>query len=172
MRTTHHPSPRTLALRALPLLLAAACASHGTPVPDTDFVPGGRPVVVHCGRGNGRSDAERIGPRGGTVEVDRHSLTVPAGAVDTSTSFTIMEVPSRSILVEVGPSGTTFQDSAKLTLSYARCGGFPRGFKHLQILQVDANDSVIAVLPSTVDKRRKTVSAELQHLSGYLIGGN
>lgn len=172
MRSTHHPSPRTLALRALPLLLAAACASHGTPVPDTDFVPGGRPVAVRCGHGNGQHDADRIGPRGGTVEVDRHSLTVPGGAVGTLTNFTIMEVPSASIRVELGPDGTTFERPATLELSFARCGGFPRGFRNLEILQVDANDSVIAVLPSTVNMRRRTVSAQLPHLSGYLIGGN
>lgn len=172
MRTTHHPSPRTLALRALPLLLAAACASHGPPVPDTDFVPGGKPVAVRCGRGNGHWDKRPIGPRGGTVAEDRHSLTVPAGAVDTITDFSIMEVASSSIRVELGPDGTTFERPATLTLSFARCGGVPRGFKDLQIWQVDGNDSLIAPLNSTVHVGRRTVTAELRHLSGYLIGGN
>jgi hypothetical protein len=172
MRTTHHPSPRTLALRALPLLLAAACASHGTPVPDTDFVPGGRPVAVHCGRGDGHWDKRVIGPGGGTVSVDRHSLIVPPNAVNGRTDFTILEVASSSIRVELGPDGTTFERPAVLELSFARCGRLPRGFKNLHILQVDANDSVIAVLPSTVDRGRRTVRAQLPHLSGYLIGGN
>jgi hypothetical protein len=172
MRSTHHPAPRTLALRALPLLLAAACASHDPPWPDTGGGAAGRPVAVVCGRGNGESQARAIGAGGGTVAVDRHSLAVPAGGVGARTTFTIMEVASPTIRVELGPDGTTFESPATLTLSFARCGGLPRGFKDLQILQVDGNDSVIAALPSTVDVRARTVSAPLQHLSGYLIGGN
>ena len=171
MRSTHHPSARTLALRALPLLLAAACTSQG-PVPDDGGGVAGRPVALPCERGRGNSDARPIGPRGGSVEVDRHTLTVPAGGVSASTTFTIMEVASPTVRVELGPDGTTFQTPATLTLSFARCGRLPRGFRDLQILQVDGNDSVIAVLPSTVNMRRRTVSAPLQHLSGYLIGGN
>jgi len=172
MRSTHHPPARTLALRALPLLLAAACGSHGAPWPDNGGGVAGRPVAVVCGRGNGQSDAQPIGARGGMVEVDRHELFVPEDAVGARTTLTIMEVASTSIRVELGPDGTRFETPATLTLSFARCGGPPRGFKDLQILQVDGNDSVIAVLPSTVDMRRRTVSAQLQHLSGYLIGGN
>ncbi|HEU4885175.1 MAG TPA: hypothetical protein VFT45_23135 [Longimicrobium sp.] len=172
MRSTHHPSARTLALRALPLLLAAACASQGAPVPDNGGGVSGRPQAVVCGRGNGQFDAKPIGAGGGTLVAYRHELFVPKDAVGARTTLTIMEVASTSIRVELGPDGTTFEKPATLTLSFARCGGMPRGFRDLQILQVDGNDSVIAALPSTVDVGRRTVSAPLQHLSGYLIGGN
>lgn len=172
MRSIHHRSPLTVVLRALPLLLTAACASHAAPVPDSGRGATGKPVAVVCGRGTGQSRAQPIGVRGATVAVDRHSLTVPEGGVGASTTFTITEVASPAIRVELGPSGTRFGTPATLTLSFARCGGVPRGFRDLQILQVDGNDSVIAVLPSTVDPRARTVSAPLQHLSGYLVGGN
>lgn len=172
MRSTHHPSPRAFALRALPLLLAAACASHGAPVPDNGRGVAGRPVPVVCGRGSGESGAGSFGARGGRVAAGRNVLIVPQDGVGRSTTFTIMEVASPTMRVELGPGGTRFEKPATLTLSFARCGGFPRGFRDLQIMQVDGNDSIIAVLPSTVDMRHKTVSAPLEHLSGYLIGGN
>jgi hypothetical protein len=172
MRRIHHRSPRTLVLRALPLLLTAACASHAPRVPDTGRGGTGRPVAVVCGRGNGGSEARPIGAGGASVAVDRHRLLVPRGGVGTTTTITMMEVASRSIRVELGPDGTRFEKPATLTLSFARCGGVPRGFRNLQILQVDGNDSVIAVLPSTVNMRARTVSAPLDHLSGYLVGGN
>jgi hypothetical protein len=153
-------------LRALPLLLAAA-ACRDTSGP-RDYDP------VECGQGNGQAAEAAIDAAGGTVTVNGHSLTVPAQAVSARTTFSITERAAGHIGVEVQPHGTQFAQNATLTLSFARCGGEPAGFKDLRVVEVRSGTTeVIRVLPSVVNTQTRTVTTTgLNHLSGYLVGGN
>jgi hypothetical protein len=155
-------------LRALPLLvlpLAAACKEG--PSVSSAYEP------VECGQGNGQSAAVAIDGAGGTVSVRGHSLVVPPQSVTARASFSITERQAGHIGVEVEPHGTQFAKGATLTLSFARCGGPPGGFEDLRVVEVRRGSTeVIKVLPSVVNPQTQTVTATLEHLSGYLIGGN
>jgi hypothetical protein len=160
---------RSAPLRALPLLvlpLAAAC-KHG-PSAGITYEP------VECGQGTGQSAAAGVDGTGGTVTVGGHSLILPAQAVTSRTTFTITERAAGHIGVEVEPHGTQFGRSATLVLSFARCGGLPAGFDDLRVVEVrKGTTEVIRVMPSVVNAQARTVTTTgLEHLSGYLIGGN
>lgn len=164
------PTPRrrplVLLRRALPLLLIAGC-KRDTVGPE-DYTP------LVCGQGNGASAANAIGAEGGTVTVRGHSLIVPAGAVNARTTFTITEAQAGHIGVEVLPHGTKFDKNATLALSIARCAGNPNSYSNLRILEVESGTTrAIRVLPTQLDSATRTVrTTGLNHLSGYLVGGN
>lgn len=165
--STPHRRPLVLLRRALPLLLIGACKSDGGLGPN-DYAP------LQCGQGNGAAASNAIGPEGGTVTVRGHSLTVPAGAVNARTEFSITEDRTGYIGVEVLPHGTQFLKDATLSLSYGRCGGNPAGFRDLRILEVESGTTrPKRVMPTVVDSATRTVrTSRLNHLSGYLVGGN
>jgi hypothetical protein len=162
---TSHRRSLVLLRRALPLLLVGACSRDSVGL--NDYRP------LECGQGNGAAAAVAIGPEGGTVTVRGHSLTVPAGAVNARTPFSITEDRTGYIGVEVRPHGTQFLKDATLSLSYGRCGGNPAGFRNLRIVEVDSGTTKVRrVMPTVVDSATRTVrTSRLNHLSGYLIAG-
>ena len=114
---------------------------------------------------------EAIGPEGGTLEIaGGHSLYFPAGALDDTITISAVRDPLK-ILVDFGPEGLVFPDSAKpvLTYSYANTGLLgllnPGGFA---IVYLDGL-FVEQVLPSEVDTQAKVVRAEISHFSTYAL---
>ncbi len=163
---THPAIRRRLALLCMtPLLLTVACDDDGTGPPK--YTP------LTCAGGTGASASNTIGPAGGTVTVNGNSLIIPAGALGSQLTFRITERQDRSVGVEVEPHGTQFSKDATLALSYARCGR-PDGYKDFRVVEVETGTTrVIRTLPSQVDSATRTVrTTRLNHLSGYLVGGN
>ena len=156
-------------LRGTPILLLAACGGTSNRFKP----PTGQDQLVQCGRGSGSTATAEVGPAGGRVSVARHSLRIPPQAVGNATAFRITELDSAYVGVEVQPHGAAFNHDATLTLSYARCGGFPQGFDSLIIVQVNpGNNAVIEKFPTSINRDSSTVSTSgLKHLSGYLIAG-
>jgi hypothetical protein len=114
---------------------------------------------------------ETIGPEGGTLEIaGGHSVYFPAGALDDTITISAVRDPLR-ILVDFGPEGLVFPDSAKpvLTYSYASTGLLgllnPGGF---EIVYLDGL-LVEEVLFSQIDTQAKVVRAELSHFSTYAL---
>lgn len=170
---THGFHVRTRIIHVVPLLIAAACASHAGGGGGGGGGDGRRisTTPLECSRGSGQSATAEIGEAGGTVSVRGHSLTVPPGALNGRTPFTITEWESGYVGVEVGPHGMQFARNATLTLSYARC---PGSYRNLTIVHVrEQGKETVQALPTTVDPQARTVTTQgLQHLSGYLVGGN
>lgn len=168
MRPIHLRRLRWL-LRGTAILLLAACGGHSSRLKP----PPGQYRLVQCGRGDGSTGTAHVGPAGGRVSVNRHSLSIPPQAVGNATAFRITELDSAYVGVELQPHGTAFSRDATLTLSYARCGGFPPGFDSLVIVQVNpGNNAVIESFPTSINRDSSTVSTSgLKHLSGYLIAG-
>lgn len=165
MPGTRRTTP-SIVLRALPLLLMVGCRSG--PSAPRAYEP------VECGQGSGQSAAAGVDVAGGTITVGGHALILPAQAVTSRTTFTITERAAGHIGVEVEPHGTQFGRNATLVLSFARCGGSPAGFQDLRVVEVrQGTTEIIRVMPSVVNVQARTVTTTgLQHLSGYLIGGN
>src|SRR5689334_25415666 len=63
-----------------------------------------------------------IGPDGGTIQVGPHSLTIPAGALDSDVTITAAIVAGSQNAVRFGPEGLQFVEKPTLRLSYANCG--------------------------------------------------
>lgn len=114
---------------------------------------------------------ETIGPDGGTLEIEGgHSLHFPAGALSEPTAITAVRDPLK-VLVNFGPEGLVFPDSARPTLTYSY-----RGTGLLSLLS--PGDMVIVyldgatlseVLPTEVDRWARVVRAELSHFSTYAL---
>lgn len=163
---THPNVRRRLALLCTtPLLLTVACWDDGTSPREY--------TALACAGGTGATASSAIGPAGGTVTVNGNSLIVPAGALSSVVTFRIVERQDRSVGVEVEPHGTQFSKNATLALSFARCGT-PEGYKDFRVVEVETGTTrVLRTLPSQVDSATRTVrTTRLNHLSGYLVGGN
>jgi hypothetical protein len=114
---------------------------------------------------------ETIGPEGGTLEIaGGHSLYFPAGALDDTITISAVRDPLK-ILVDFGPSGLVFPDSARPTLTYDYSGMGLLGLLNpsgLTIVYLEGA-SVAEVLPTVVDREAKVARAEISHFSTYAL---
>jgi hypothetical protein len=117
-----------------------------------------------------------IGLDGGLLTLGSHSLLVPAGAVTEPTTFSMELLKSQYVMVDltamrrgedVGEKG--FDKPVTVTLSYE--GLRISDPSKLFILRINENGQH-EKLPSVVDSRKKTVSAELDHFSKYAMASN
>lgn len=79
---------------------------------------------IPCPGGTGESRSEMIGPQGGSIVLNAgHRLDVPAGAVQTATRFTVIDVehPRHLVVRASGPGGQRYQPPVTLTISHQRC---------------------------------------------------
>jgi hypothetical protein len=116
-----------------------------------------------------------IGLSGGSVHIAGHTLSVPAGAVEVPTVFTLTVVPNGTIEVElkafqgltnVGAQG--FARPIPVTLTYARATNATEPSR-LSIMRIKDSDATHEVLPSVVSANGKTVTAHLSHFSRYCM---
>ena len=120
-----------------------------------------------------------IGIKGGEITVLSHTLAVPRGAVLEPTAFRMRVAPTVRVEVEltaviekagsvidVGSDG--FEKPVSLSLSYARATNV-KDPSRLKIVLLNDDGSIKEVLPSTVDTKKKTVTAKLPHFSRYAM---
>jgi hypothetical protein len=138
-----------------------------------DCAPGFACVNNRCEATVGGANALEIGPRGGTITSSdgNLSLTIPAGAVDSSILFSVRTAtawPSGAVgsVYEVDPSGTKFTKPATIALSY---GGIDLGSLSPDDLLVEnAVGSGWQSLGTAVnDTDAKTVASTTSHLSVF-----
>lgn len=162
---------RTL-LRASPLLLVA-CGGHGaSPHPE----PGTRLTLLRCPTGNPAAAEATVDAAGDQISVRGHSFQLRSGSVRQMTGFRVDDRADGYAGVDIQPHGTKFADNApaRLTLSYARCRAEAERFTNLEIVEVSPGGTVIvdSMLNSEWNRDEMTVTADIRHLSGYLVGGN
>ena len=123
-----------------------------------------------------------IGLLGGTLNIGKHSLVVPQGAVLVPTLFQMEVVRNGHIEVElhaflqnllglVDIGGKGFLKPVNLSLSYANATNVGNA-ANLKIALLNEDGSIKEILPSVVDTQKKTVSAKLPHFSRYAMIGN
>lgn len=130
--------------------------------------------------GSDLSATKVIGLAGGTVQLFGHSIHVPVGAVSEPTIFTIRLVPNGYVevdltalggvggLIDVGGAG--FALPVKLTLTYSRATNVSNPAQLLILRKLGPGyDGAYEVLPSSVNTTTKTVEAELDHFSSYVM---
>jgi hypothetical protein len=124
--------------------------------------------------------SELIGPGGGSIHLEGHSLTVPEGAVEEPTVFTMtlrsdgyVGVDLSAVvgdIVDVGANGFPDGKEVTLSLTYAWASNVtdPSKLKIVQLL----DDGTVDPLESKVQGAEKTVTAKLKHFSKYCLASN
>lgn len=116
-----------------------------------------------------------IDENGGSLNIGNHVLTVPAGAVDAPTTFTMTKLvddievgltATRLLPNDVGHQG--FNVPVRLSLSYANAAQVPANLADMKVVWVKANGSFEAQ-PSLVDASGEAVIGELNHFSRYAV---
>jgi hypothetical protein len=114
------------------------------------------------------SVTQTIGPDGGTIVVGTHSLSIPAGALDSAITITAVAPSDTVNRVVFQPSGLVFQQPASLRMSYANCNllgwTLPK-----QIAYVDDVLGILYYLLSVDNPVSQTVTGRLDHFSEYAI---
>jgi hypothetical protein len=162
-------------------MLASACSDETT-APDVALTEVSRDVPLgpvptlgfaRCNPQPSGAGSARIGPRGGTVRAGKHTLKVPAGALDRTVTIT-MSAPSGDLnYVVFGPEGLTFDPAHLpiLEMSYRNCAVKEHPELSLEIVYTD--DAMTAVLDTTVavsaDTVNATFGAQLRHFSKYVL---
>lgn len=178
-------SRRILGLMSLVLTLATgltSCTSGDSPtgpsevtaVRDTQsnlYLPIVTPLLnglVGCNRQSYDYEQKVIGPNGGSIQVNGHVLTIPAGALSRNVTITATAPSGFVAAVEFQPQGLQFARPAKLTLDYSSCPlGRLQLFKHIAYTTDDYN--ILDLLSSLDDILRMRVSADLRHFSRYAV---
>lgn len=117
-----------------------------------------------------------IDQNGGSLAIGKNVLTVPAGAVDGPTTFTMTKLVNE---IEVGLTATRllpndvgsrgFNVPLKLSLSYAGATEVPANAAELKVLWVKADGSIEAQ-PTAVNTSGKFAVGSLTHFSQYALG--
>jgi hypothetical protein len=158
------PSFRRTLLRVSPLLVVA-CASGGSPQPDTGL------KLLRCRPVNAAFAEASVDSAGDSITVRGHTFHLRPGSVRHINGFRVKDRPDGYAGVDIEPHDAEFHIPAQLTVSYAHCDA--TGLRNLRIVEVEPGDTVIvdSMLDSRWDKRNQTVRVDLRHLSGYLIAG-
>lgn len=126
--------------------------------------------------------SEVIGVSGGTISLLGHTLTVPPGAVNQPSVFTLLVLPTGYVevdltatvsgllgnLLNIGAQG--FSTPVPVTLSYSRATNV-KNPEDLTVVYLPGllGYRNIQPVPSQVDTVNKTVTAELRHFSRYAL---
>lgn len=114
------------------------------------------------------SVSQTIGPEGGTILVGTHSLSIPAGALDTAVTITAVAPSDTVNRVTFEPSGLVFQQPASLRMSYANCN-LLGSLLPKNIAYVDDALGILYDLLSVDEPATQTVTGRLEHFSEYAI---
>lgn len=179
------PHLRTL-LFATALMLASGCGSGDTPTAPSADSPA--PSALLGGTGGGllgtgvgqglltctplpySETQQAVGPAGGIIQIGPHTLTIPAGALDSSIVITaqVLSEPVNSVRLE--PEGLAFPPGkpARLTLSYANCSLLGQLLPKRIVYTTDLLQ-ILQWLLSVDDPLHRRVSANLEHFSRYAV---
>jgi hypothetical protein len=124
--------------------------------------------LLACGRQPYDFASKVIGPAGGTIQVDGHVLSIPAGALDHDVLISAEAPSDYAASVRFQPEGLQFARKARLTLDYSFC---PLGRLNLlkRVAYTTDDLNILSYLLSRDDLLRMRVSADLGHFSRYAV---
>jgi hypothetical protein len=129
--------------------------------------------LVECPSSTTFETEESVLPLGGIVSLRGHSVSVPLGALLTTTTIGITEPASRYMMIDLSANGLDhfqFQAPLTVTLSYARCtrGNIDKG--PLSVWLIDpATGELLAHMGGVDNKLTRTITFLTDHFSGYAI---
>ena len=162
----------------LPIVILAGCAESPTEVAEpasasVSSISSGS-VLVECPTDVTRSVSQTIHPlSGGTIELDGHSLTVPALALLLPTQFTLTVPASRYVEVHItanGEHGFEFLRTAGISISYARCTRSDIAGAALSGYKIDPESkALLRFMGGSNDMLQRRVTFGTDSLSAYAI---
>jgi hypothetical protein len=126
--------------------------------------------LLQCGPQPYAADTAVIGPAGGRLVIGRHTLVIPAGALDHSVKI-IGEAPVGTVVsVRFQPEGLQFNSRhpAKLTLDYRSCP-LVRNLVPKRIAYTNESLDILSFLLSIDDLLHRRVTADVKHFSRYAV---
>lgn len=148
-------------------------AKQDKPVDDPDA----KPVVVARGTLNGSPVEKTIGPAGGSLEVPDGTMhiTIPAGAVDAETSFSIQPVTNTLGKNGLGtsyrllPENIKFKKDIEISFKYnaEMVNGAAEDF--LYLAYHDADGFWHSANRTQLDKVNKTLTVKTRHFSDWIV---
>lgn len=131
------------------------------------------PTFLVCPTKSTAAASGIIGPRGGTLRVAGHQLTIPEGAVDRPTRFTLEAPAGRHLKVDITAGSAahyTFAVPVTVTISYARCQRQNITEAVGPAWYIDSeNGTPLEEVGGWADVRRKTFTFSTTHLSTYAV---
>jgi hypothetical protein len=114
------------------------------------------------------SDAQVIGPEGGTLHLGPHVLRIPRGALSQPVLIR-GEAPTDDVnSVRFFPEGLRFARPASLTMSYQNCNLLGRLLPK-RIAYTTERLQILSYLLSLDNILRKTVTGRIEHFSRYAV---
>lgn len=159
--------------RLLPLIVFCFFACKKSDVGPSPQPPS-EPVKYTVGLPTGAAIVKTIGAGGGSIETPDGSfrLSVPAGAVDAATAFTVQ--PVENTLQEGGPTtyrllpeGLTFKKPVTITLSYAGADLNGTTPELLSLVYQDKEGYFHQAGATTLDKSAEELSVQTTHFSDW-----
>lgn len=167
-----------LVVVALCLSLALACGDH-TPtavppiaaVPQADLIGGllGATGLVKCSALPYASSTATIGPEGGKISAGPHTLLIPPGALEHTTTITMTAPSGLGVnAVKFQPEGLHFEVPALLTMSYANCS-LVGVLLPKHIAYTDDNLNILYYVLSLNNILSTSVTGKVKHFSDYVV---
>lgn len=160
----------------LPALLVCIACCKKTPKNNEPSPLFGEPVVTAKGEAVGTAVTKQIDAAGGalTSQDGKLTITVPAGTVSSSTTFSIQPItntltqgkPAYRLL----PEGITLAKPVQLSFSYNNAD-LANTNEDLLILYFQTAQGSWQSLPTALDKNRKLLTASTTHFSDWVAGG-
>ena len=160
----------------LPLGTGSPDLVGGLTVTDSTASPPTAPIdslvhlvgLLHCTPQPADSATQVIGPFGGTITAGADTFTVPAGALLTPVSITMVAASDTVNRVHFAPEGLQFLQPASLTMSYANCDTFGAMIPKNIAWTTDLL-AILEYLKSWDDHSAQTVTGQVNHFSEYAV---
>lgn len=176
-----HPA-RLLAL-AVALVTATSCGdmpsglSGRPPATGSLFPIGGtsnQSTLLACDpAATSQTATALIGPLGGTLAIGTTSVTIPANAVLSPTTFQLTIPSSRLVEISVKAGGAdhyVFAQPVLVTIDYGRCAGSLSPLSTLSVWNIDETTKALLQNMGGVDARLlHTITFSTIHFSGYAV---
>jgi hypothetical protein len=160
------------------LVIAAAAATAACSAADRATAPVVRPdeagaterTLLYCPTSASKMAIATIGPAGGSIGIGDVRLTLPPGAVLTTTTFVVSAPASNHLEVEIhalGRSSFQFVVPATIAISYRRCGDVDGPLRAWYI--DDETKALLENMGGVTDAVSRTHTFLTGHLSGYAV---
>ena len=153
------------------LVGAVACESESptealAPTPVFTISGSGSSSILSCSAVEEPDTTIRtVGSDGGTIEVGRHRLYIPAGALTSNVRITAREIAGPYREVDFQPQGLVFSRPVTLKLSYDGCD---RPMALQKVVYLNETGGLVPQA-SFDDDSDEWVFASLQHFSQYAV---
>ena len=124
--------------------------------------------LLHCTPQPADTATQVIGFFGGTIQAGADTFTVPAGALLTPVSITMVAASDTVNRVHFEPEGLQFLQPASLTMSYANCDTFGAMIPKNIAWTTDLL-AILEYLKSWDDHHAQTVTGQVNHFSEYAV---